>query len=76
MIFLETEGYELDPLAGAICDPCSAQAADLPTALNALHVRRAVNCTLRFSHPVPPLLEWKYPFQRTCLHHSTLRESW
>ena len=39
-------------------------------ASDALHVQSMR--TLRFSYPVTPLLGWKYPFQQTYPHHSTL----
>ena len=43
MVFLETERYALDPLAGDIWIPRLTQAADFPTALNVSRVTRAVN---------------------------------
>ena len=43
MVFLETERYALDPLAGDIWILRSTQVADFPTTLDVLRITRAVN---------------------------------
>ena len=63
MIFLETEGEGLTPLAGSIWGKSSALSADFPTEINALLLPRAVNAHAPFLpfRPTAPRRKFSCP---------------